>query len=81
MGRALKVLFLASVLAGGCTWVEKSDENFVTIGTGDFGALAPGLRQVVSYPEARAHCAKFDKVAELYDLKGKNAVWQCVPRE
>ncbi len=73
----LSTFFLLSA----CTWVEKADENFVTIGIGDLGEVVPGLRRIVTYPEARAHCEKFGKDASLYDLKDRNAIWQCVPRK
>ena len=78
LGKFSRVFVLVAALSG-CAWVEQANEETIRIGIGDLGLIAPGLRQVVSYPEARAHCAKFGKEATLFDLKEKTAIWQCVP--
>jgi hypothetical protein len=77
-----KIFLAVSLLAlalSGCAWVEQADEKTIIIGIGDLGLIAPGLRRVISYPDARAHCAKFGKEASLFDLKEKTAIWRCEP--
>ncbi|MFT5439413.1 MAG: hypothetical protein ACI9MJ_001276 [Alphaproteobacteria bacterium] len=78
LGKFSRVFVLVAVLSG-CAWVEQANEETIRIGIGDLGLIAPGLRQVVSYPDARTHCAKFGKEATLVDLKEKTAIWRCVP--
>ena len=75
MTKILLTVSLVALAAAGCAWIERADEQ--TISTGDLGILAPGLRRAISYPDARAHCAKFGKDAVLLDLKGKTATWRC----
>lgn len=75
VGSIAAILF---VLAG-CAWVEQADERTITIGVGDVGEIAPGLRRPLSFPEARRHCARFGKEATLIDLREKTATWRCDP--
>ena len=77
MTKILLTVSLVALAAAGCAWIERADEQTISIGTGDLGILAPGLRRAISYPDARAHCAKFGKDAVLLDLKGKTATWRC----
>jgi len=79
MTKVFLAVSLPALALSGCAGVEQADEKTITIGTGDLGLLAPGLRQFISYLDARAHCAKFGKEASLFDLKEKTAIWRCEP--
>lgn len=81
-GKAIPRFAAAAVLAGilaGCEGTT-GDAQGVRVETGIIGHYVPDTREWLSRLQAREHCAKFDKAAQIEDLKGSIAIYKCVPR-
>jgi hypothetical protein len=76
--RKLAAGIVSAVLLASCAEVVSGDANRVRIDTSDLGTIAPGTREWLSLLRARDHCAAYAKSAELVDLRGSIAIYDCV---
>jgi len=74
---AAGALLMAMALLPGCSVTRETPDEF-QIDTGFIGEIVPGTRSWWGYPQAREHCAKYGRDAELVDYKGSVAVYRCV---
>jgi len=75
------VLLLAAGASAACTSVVRQTDDEIRIDVGVIGEIAPGTRAWWGHLEARDHCARNGKDAELVDLRGSVATYRCVAPE